>query len=146
VTLIGNLGRDPEIRTTQAGNKIAGLSLATSETWTDKRSGERVERTEWHRIVMFNEALADIAERYLRKGSKILVEGQLQTRDWTDNAGVKRYTTEIVLPRFGGLLTMLGKPSEQNGSTTSRDAAEREPYGARELNPARGDLDDQIPF
>ncbi|MBV8522182.1 MAG: single-stranded DNA-binding protein, partial [Acetobacteraceae bacterium] len=102
VTLIGNLGRDPEIRTTQAGNKIAGLSLATSETWTDKRSGDRVERTEWHRIVIFNEALADIAERYLRKGSKILVEGQLQTRDWTDNAGVKRYTTEIVLPRFGG--------------------------------------------
>ena len=90
--------------------------------------------------------LADIAERYLRKGSKILVEGQLQTRDWTDNAGVKRYTTEIVLPRFGGLLTMLGKPSEQNGSATSREAPEREPHGTREPNPARGDLDDQIPF
>jgi single-strand DNA-binding protein len=146
VTLIGNLGHDPEMRTTQAGNKLAGLSLATSESWIDKRSGERVERTEWHRIVIFNEALANIAERYLRKGSKILAEGQLQTREWTDNAGVKRYTTEIVMPRFGGMLTMLGKPSGQNGSATHRDSAERELYGAREQSPARGDLDDQIPF
>ena len=146
VTLIGNLGRDPEMRTTQAGNKIAGLSLATSESWIDKRSGERIERTEWHRIVIFNEALADIAERYLRKGSKILAEGQLQTREWTDNAGVKRYTTEIVMPRFGGMLTMLGKPCEQNGSAAHRDSAERESYGAREHSPARGDLDDEVPF
>src|SRR3984957_3775735 len=107
VILVGNLGRDPEIRSTQDGVRIANLALATSESWRDKVSGERKERTEWHRVVIFNERLAEIAEKYLRKGSKVYVEGALQTRKWTDNAGQERYTTEIVLQRFRGDLTML---------------------------------------
>ena len=107
VILVGNLGRDPEIRSTQDGTRIATLNLATSETWRDRASGERKERTEWHRVVIFNERLAEIAEKYLRKGSKIYVEGQLQTRKWQDQQGQERYTTEVVLSRFKGELTML---------------------------------------
>ena len=107
VILVGNLGRDPEIRSTQDGTRIATLNLATSETWRDRASGERKERTEWHRVVIFSEGLAEIAEKYLRKGSKIYVEGQLQTRKWQDQQGQERYTTEVVLNRFRGELTML---------------------------------------
>ena len=107
VILVGNLGRDPEIRSTQDGQRVANLNLATSESWRDRVSGERKERTEWHRVVIFNERLVEIAEKYLRKGSKIYVEGALQTRKWTDNAGVEKYTTEVVLQRFRGELTML---------------------------------------
>ena len=107
VILVGNLGRDPEIRSTQDGTRIANLNLATSENWRDRASGERKERTEWHRVVIFNERLAEIAEKYLRKGAKIYVEGQLQTRKWTDQQGQERYTTEVVLTRFRGELTML---------------------------------------
>src|SRR4051812_17853726 len=107
VILVGNLGRDPEIRSTQDGMRIANLAIATSETWRDKMSGERKERTEWHRVVIFNERLAEIAEKYLRKGSKVYVEGQLQTRKWTDQQGQERYSTEVVLTRFKGELTML---------------------------------------
>src|ERR1700689_2336454 len=107
VILVGNLGRDPEIRSTQDGMRIANLNLATSESWRDKMSGERKEKTEWHRVVIFNERLVELAEKYLRKGSKIYVEGALQTRKWTDNAGVEKYSTEIVLQRFRGELTML---------------------------------------
>ena len=107
VILVGNLGRDPEIRSTQDGMRIANLAVATSETWRDKMSGERKERTEWHRVVIFNERLAEIAEKYLKKGSKVYVEGALQTRKWTDNSGQERYTTEVVLQRFRGELTML---------------------------------------
>src|ERR1700686_180527 len=107
VILVGNLGRDPEIRWTGDGTRIANLALATSESWRDRVSGERKERTEWHRVVIFNERLVEIAEKYLRKGSKIYVEGALQTRKWTDNAGVEKYSTEIVLQRFRGELTML---------------------------------------
>src|SRR5262249_40247044 len=107
VILVGNLGRDPEIRSTQDGTRVANLALATSETWRDRVSGERKERTEWHRVVIFNERLAEIAEKYLRKGSKVYVEGTLQTRKWTDNSGQERYTTEVVLQRFRGELTML---------------------------------------
>ena len=110
VTLIGNLGRDPEVRSTQDGMKIVNLSLATSENWKDRNSGERRERTEWHRVVIFNENLARVAEQYLRKGSKIYVEGQLQTRKWTDQNGQDRYTTEVVLQRYRGELTMLDGP------------------------------------
>ena len=110
VILIGNLGRDPELRSTQDGMRIANLAVATSESWRDKVSGERKERTEWHRVVIFNERLAEIAEKYLRKGSKVYLEGALQTRKWTDNAGQERYTTEIVLNRFRGELTMLDGP------------------------------------
>src|ERR1700675_890480 len=107
VILVGNLGRDPEIRSTQDGMRIANLNLATSDSWRDKMSGERKEKTEWHRIVIFNERLTEFAEKYLRKGSKVYVEGALQTRKWTDNAGVEKYSTEIVLTRFKGELTML---------------------------------------
>src|SRR5229473_7905616 len=115
VILVGNLGRDPEIRSTQDGVRIANLNLATSESWRDRNSGERKERTEWHRIVIFNERLVEIAEKYLRKGSKIYVEGALQTRKWTDNAGVEKYSTEVVLQRFRGELTMLDGARDRAG-------------------------------
>ena len=108
VILVGNLGRDPEVRSTQDGNKIVNLSLATSERWKDKNSGEQRERTEWHRVVIFNENLGRIAEQYLRKGSTCYIEGQLQTRKWTDQQGVEKYSTEVVLQRFRGELTLLG--------------------------------------
>jgi single-strand DNA-binding protein len=155
VILIGNLGRDPEIRTTQDGARIANLSLATSETWRDKASGERRERTEWHRVVIFNDRLVDVIERFLKKGSKVYVEGQLQTRKWTDQQGQERYSTEVVLQRYRGELTMLdgrgggggggGEPMEEgpgggSGGGSGTGGAGREP--AR----GGGDLDDEIPF
>lgn len=115
VILIGNLGRDPEVRFTQNGGKIVNMSIATSENWKDKQSGERREKTEWHRVVIFNERLADVAERFLKKGSKVYVEGQLQTRKWTGNDGVEKYTTEVVLGRFNGELTMLDGRSDGGG-------------------------------
>ena len=115
VILVGNLGRDPEIRNTQDGMKIVNLSLATSESWRDRSSGERRERTEWHRVVIFNENLAKIAEQYLRKGSTIYIEGQLQTRKWTDQQGQEKYSTEIVLQRYRGELTMLGGRGDSGG-------------------------------
>ncbi len=115
VILVGNLGRDPEIRSTQDGTKVANLSLATSETWRDRNSGERRERTEWHRVVIFNDKLCEVAEKYLRKGSKIYIEGQLQTRKWTDKEGQERYTTEVVLQRFRGELTMLDGRQDGGG-------------------------------
>jgi single-strand DNA-binding protein len=116
VILVGNLGRDPEIRNTQDGAKIVNLSIATSEKWKDRMSGEPRERTEWHRVVIFNENLARVAEQYLRKGSSVYVEGQLQTRKWTDQQGVEKYTTEVVLGRFRGELTLLGGRSEGAGA------------------------------
>ena len=112
VMLIGNLGRDPEVRFSQSGDKITNLNLATSEKWKDKATGEQREKTEWHRIVIFNKGLAGVAEKYLKKGSKIYVEGMLQTRKWTDNSGVDKYTTEIVLQNFHGELVMLNKVTE----------------------------------
>lgn len=115
VILVGNLGRDPEIRSTQDGTKVANLSVATSENWRDKSSGERREKTEWHRVVIFNERLVDVAERFLKKGSKIYLEGQLQTRKWTDQSGAEKYTTEVVLQRFRGELTMLDGKGEGGG-------------------------------
>src|ERR1700759_2974905 len=117
VILVGNLGKDPEIRTLQSGTKVANLSVATSETWNDRQSGERKERTEWHRVVIFNERLADVAEKFLRKGSKVYVEGALQTRKWTDKDGQEKYTTEVVLGKFRGELTMLdgGKGGGEGG-------------------------------
>jgi single-strand DNA-binding protein len=163
VILVGNLGRDPELRSTQDGTRVANFTLATSETWRDKMSGERRERTEWHRVVIFNERLAEIAEKYLRKGSKVYLEGALQSRKWTDNSGQERYTTEVVLQRFRGELTMLdsaggarggpvGAPSE--GGFDEEYGASGfvgEPTAARGAAPARGrtpvdDLDDDIPF
>src|SRR5438876_1174615 len=124
VILVGNLGRDPEIRSTGEGVRIANLNLATSESWRDRVSGERKERTEWHRIVIFNERLVEIAEKYLRKGSKIYIEGALQTRKWTDQQGQEKYTTEVVLQRFRGELTMLDGASggrSQGGGATEGD-------------------------
>ena len=107
VILVGNLGKDPEVRTTQDGTKIVNLTLATSENWNDRQTGERKERTEWHRVVIFNDRIGDVAERFLKKGSKIYVEGALQTRKWTDQSGAERYSTEVVVGRFKGELTML---------------------------------------
>lgn len=115
VILIGNLGRDPEVRFSQDGTKIVNLSIATSESWKDKSSGERREKTEWHRVVIFNDRLADVAERFLRKGSKVYLEGALQTRKWTDQNGADKYTTEVVLQRYRGELTMLDGRGEGGG-------------------------------
>jgi len=150
VILLGNLGRDPEVRTTQDGTKIVNFPLATSENWRDKSSGERRERTEWHRVVIFNENLARIAEQYLRKGSPVYVEGQLQTRKWTDQAGEERYTTEVVLQRFRGELTLLG--GRGNGRSDDGDSGgdDRGSAGGGAGTPpppgGLADLDDEIPF
>jgi single-strand DNA-binding protein len=162
VILVGNLGRDPEIRSTQDGQRIANLALATSESWRDRVSGERRERTEWHRVVIFNERLTEIAEKYLRKGSKIYVEGALQTRKWTDQQGQERYTTEIVLQRFRGELTMLdgarGGGAMEGGYDEGYGEAPRAaaPAGSGMGGGGMGgggrgrstanDLDDEIPF
>jgi single-strand DNA-binding protein len=150
VILIGNLGKDPEIRSMQDGTKVANLTLATSENWKDKNSGERREKTEWHRIAIFNERLVDVAEKYLKKGSKIYIEGQLQTRKWTDQSGQERYTTEVVLQRFRGELTMLdgrgggGAGAGADAGGMSEPAAQG--GGARAGGGGGGDLDDDIPF
>ena len=142
--LIGNLGNDPEVRMTQAGKKVVTLSIATSESWTDKRSGDRVERTEWHRVVIFNEGLAEIAEQYLEKGAKVLVEGKIVTNKWTDREGVERYTTEIQIQPYNGSLTFLSsrKPDEGRASG-GRPPARREPAMA---GADGADPDDKIPF
>src|SRR5579863_4201979 len=157
VILVGNLGKDPEVRTTQDGTKIVNLTLATSETWNDRQSGERKERTEWHRVVIFNDRIGDVAERFLHKGSKIYVEGSLQTRKWTDQQGQERYSTEVVISRFKGELTMLdtrggGEASSAGESGSYRErtparAAAGAPRGGPSWDaPKGGDLDDEIPF
>ncbi|MEX1206327.1 MAG: single-stranded DNA-binding protein [Dongiaceae bacterium] len=153
--LIGNLGRDPEIRSLQDGNRVANLSVATSESWRDKSSGERRERTEWHRVVIFNERLVEVAEKYLKKGAKVYLEGQIQTRKWTDQSGVEKYTTEVVLQRFRGELTMLDSRGAGAGGgeggpgdpSTSSGASEPTAAGGSGRGPAPvSDLDDEIPF
>ena len=157
VILVGNLGRDPEIRSTQDGTRIANLSVATSETWRDRNSGERRERTEWHRVAIFNERLVDVVEKYLRKGSKVYIEGQLQTRKWTDQNGQDRYTTEVVLQRYRGELTMLDSRASGGGDFAEGGAGgyaagppDRGPGGHSSGGPGGGagggDLDDEIPF
>jgi single-strand DNA-binding protein len=158
VILVGNMGKDPEVRTTQDGTKIVNLTLATSETWNDRASGERKERTEWHRVVIFNDRVADVAERFLKKGAKIYVEGSLQTRKWTDQSGQERYTTEVVIGRFNGQLTMLdtrgGEGASDGGAYRSeRTPPQRAAAGASRSGgapsweaPKGGDLDDEIPF
>ncbi|MGQ0662113.1 MAG: single-stranded DNA-binding protein [Pseudomonadota bacterium] len=143
VILIGNLGRDPEVRTLQSGNKVVNLSLATSESWRDKTTGERKERTEWHRVVIFNERLGDVAEKYLRKGAKVFIEGEMQTRKWTDQSGVERYTTEVVLQRFRGELTMLD--GRAAAAEPAAEAGAPPAAGPPSPRPAGG-LDDDIPF
>ena len=176
VILVGNLGKDPEVRSTQDGNKIVNLTLATSETWNDRASGEKKEKTEWHKVVIFNDRTADVAERFLKKGAKIYVEGSLQTRKWTDQQGQEKYTTEVVIGKFNGALTMLdtrsgggGGGGEMGGGYSEGSSGgggggysaprERAPAAARSGGQARGgaaspswdapkggDLDDEIPF
>ena len=167
VILVGNLGKDPEVRTFSNGNKVCNFSIATSETWRDKASGERKEKTEWHNIAIFNENLAKIAEQYLKKGSKVYVEGQLETRKWQDQSGADRYTTEVVLSRFRGELTLLDGRNDRGssmgedrsigderghgddrgggygGGAASGGAQRGSTQGARS---GRSDLDDEIPF
>ncbi len=176
VILVGNLGKDPEVRNAQNGSKIVSFSLATSESWNDKASGERKEKTEWHRVVVFNERLGDVAERFLKKGRKVYIEGSLQTRKWTDQSGQEKYTTEVVIDRFRGELTLIdsnrggdegggeggyggGGYSGGGGSTRSTSPARpagRAPGGGGNQGnqgggsggwePSGGDLDDEIPF
>jgi single-strand DNA-binding protein len=150
VILIGNLGKDPEIRRTQDGKAIANLTVATSESWRDKSSGERKEKTEWHRVVIFSEPLTKVAEAYLKKGSKVYLEGQLQTRKWTDKDGQDKYSTEVVLQGFNSVLTMLDAPKGETGGDAEqpapapRKAAGRDPISS---GPQMPDDDDQeIPF
>ena len=146
VTLVGNLGRDPEIRAMQNGDKIVQLSIATSDRWKDKSSGEQRERTEWHRVVIFNDALGKIAEQYLKKGSTVYLEGQLQTRKWTDQqSGQDKYTTEVVLQRYRGELTLLGsRPDNQINSDYNK--SEIDHSSESPVSNIASDLDDEIPF
>ena len=165
VILVGNLGRDPEVRTFQNGGKVCNLRIATSETWKDKQSGERKERTEWHSVAIFNEALAGVAERYLKKGSKVYIEGKLQTRKWQDQSGADRYTTEVVLQGFDGNLTMLDSPSGSGGGGGAGGGGSYggpsggDYGGGYDSGPSQGggggggggrapsrDIDDEIPF
>lgn len=146
VILVGNLGRDPEVRMTQDGTKIVNLALATSESWRDRETQERKEKTEWHRVVIFNPNLSDVAEKYLRKGSKIYIEGQLQTRKWTDQSGQERYTTEIIIPRFRGELTMLDSRSQGNSGEMAAFDPPTASSGREALPAAMGEIDDEIPF
>jgi single-strand DNA-binding protein len=145
VILVGNLGRDPEVRRLTSGEPVVNLSLATSESWRDKASGERKERTEWHRVVIFNENLAKVAEQYLKKGSKVYIEGQLQTRKYTDKDGAEKYSTEIVLQKFRGELTMLdGRGDSDRSDRSERPAMAGANEGGRSFE--RAELDDEIPF
>ena len=147
VILVGNLGRDPEVRNTQNGDPIVNMSLATSESWKDRTTGERRERTEWHRVVIFNENLGRIAQQYLRKGSKVYIEGQLQTRKWQDQSGQDKYSTEVVLQRFRGELTMLDSRADSSGSFgDSGRGGFSESTGGDIGVGSGGDLDDEIPF
>ena len=153
VILVGNLGRDPEVRFAQSGSKIVNMSVATSESWKDKTSGERKEKTEWHRVVIFNERLADVAEKYLKKGSKVYLEGALQTRKWTDKEGAEKYTTEVVIDRFRGELTMLDTKGGGGGYAGDEPPPAESPSEGRSSGGAKGgakkgggDLDDEIPF
>ena len=149
VILIGNLGADPEIRTLNSGDRVANLRLATSESWRDRGSGERKERTEWHRVVIFNDNLVKVAESYLKKGSKVYVEGAIQTRKWTDQSGAEKYSTEVVLQKFRGELTMLdgrggGGEAGEDDYGGGGGFQRAQPSGPRETFSA--DLDDEIPF
>jgi len=152
VILIGNLGRDPEVRRLNSGEPVVNLRIATSESWRDKQSGERKEKTEWHNVVIFNEQLAKVAEQYLKKGSTVYIEGQLQTRKWTDQSGAEKYTTEVVLQRYRGELTMLGgrgdgggrSYEDEGGGSFGGGGKKRVSDGPRES--FNQDLDDEIPF
>ena len=169
VILVGNLGKDPEVRTTQDGTKIVNQTLATSESWNDRASGERKERTEWHRVVIFNDRIGDVAERFLRKGRKVYIEGALQTRKWTDQSGQEKYTTEVVIGRFRGELVLLDSARGEDGGASASSGGGEGGYGGGRSSaprpasggagqqrgggggpsweaPKGGDLDDEIPF
>jgi single-strand DNA-binding protein len=166
VILIGNLGRDPEVRSFQNGGKVVNLRIATSETWRDKATGERKERTEWHSVAIFNEALGKIAEQYLKKGSTVYIEGQLETRKWQDQSGQDKYSTEVVLRPYGGNLTLLGGRGDgggggggggggyddrggyedQGGSGGGRGGYGGGGGGGAPAGAGRSDMDDEIPF
>ena len=152
VTLIGNLGKDPDVRHTQDGAPIVTLAIATSDSWKDKATGEKREKTEWHRVVIFNEHLCKVAENYLKKGSKIYIEGSLQTRKWTDNAGVEKYSTEVVLQRYNGELTMLdgrgdaGGYSQDGGSSDNYNQVASGGGGGSAPASEKPGFDDEIPF
>jgi single-strand DNA-binding protein len=157
VILVGNLGRDPEVRSLQDGRSMVNMSVATSDTWRDRQSGERKEKTEWHRVAIWNDKLAEVAQKYLRKGSKIYLEGQLTTRKWTDQSGQERYTTEVVIPRFGGALTMLDGRADGGGASMGGGGGDDDfappaggggsGGGGRPATRGKGgDLDDDIPF
>jgi len=153
VILVGNLGRDPEIRSFQNGGRVANLSVATSENWRDKATGERKERTEWHRVAIFNDRLVEVVEKYLKKGAKVYIEGQLETRKWTDQSGQEKYTTEVVLRQFRGELTMLdGRGGAGGGAGPDDDMGGSAPPSSGGSGGARGGgrksdvLDDDIPF
>jgi len=147
VILVGNLGNDPDIRNMQTGSRVANLSIATSENWKDKITGERKERTEWHRVVIFNEGLVSVCENYLRKGAKVYIEGQLETRKWTDQSGQDKYTTEVVLRPYRGELTMLdSRGASEGGYQQSRPMAAAMGGGAAASALVHDDFDDDIPF
>jgi single-strand DNA-binding protein len=167
VILVGNLGKDPEVRRLSNGEPVVNLAIATSENWKDKATGERKEKTEWHKVVIFNEGLAKVAESYLRKGNKVYIEGQLQTRKWQDQSGVEKYTTEIVLQRYRGEMTILDGKSgasggEDSGAAEDRSGGYERPSGGYERKPAQvsggsqagmgsssrmaSTIDDDIPF
>lgn len=151
VILVGNLGRDPEVRAMQDGGKVVTLSVATSERWKDKSSGEPRDKTEWHRVVIFNDRLADVAERYLKKGAKVYLEGQLQTRKWTDKDGQEKYSTEVVLQRYRGELTMLdgkgdGASGSSGGYVANDDGYDQTPRAVASGGGSAPEIDDDIPF
>ena len=154
VILVGNLGRDPEVRNTQNGDPIVHLNLATSESWKDKNSGERREKTEWHRVVIFNDNLGRIAQQYLRKGSKVYIEGQLQTQKWQDQSGQDRYTTKVVMRPYSSQLTMLGNRNDNGANDSFNNNVENGGYdqnpanitGSNDQTDINNDLDDEIPF
>ncbi|MCP1274425.1 single-stranded DNA-binding protein [Gluconobacter albidus] len=155
VILVGNLGKDPEVRHTQSGSKVVSFTLATSDTWNDRQSGERRERTEWHRVVIFNDRLGDVAERFLRKGRKVYLEGELRTRKWTDQGGQEHYTTEVVIDRFRGELVLIdsnrGNSDEGEGGFGSGGRSGGSSFGNGNRNggwdaPNGNELDDDVPF
>jgi single-strand DNA-binding protein len=156
VILVGNLGKDPEVRRLGNGDPVVSFSVATSENWKDKQTGERREKTEWHNVVIFNDGLAKVAEQYLRKGSKVYIEGQLQTRKWQDKTGADRYTTEIVLQRYRGEMTLLDGRGDGGGSrdgappiedrSGGSDYGRSAPMERRPAPAGRNDMDDDIPF
>jgi single-strand DNA-binding protein len=153
VALLGNVGKDPEIRSMQSGDEIANFSVATSESWIDKNSGEKKEKTEWHRIVCFNPGLVGVIKSYVKKGSKVYIEGALQTRKWTDQQGVERYSTEVVMQKFNGTLVLCGERAGGGDQAPAQQTQQRaeparpDPRGNPQWDaPRGGDLDDEIPF